>query len=274
MPSVSRTAESTASRANNSRSLALLARAGFVGYGIVHLLFAWIIVQLAWGGASAEGDQSGAMLTLAKQPLGAFLVIAIGLGLAAMALWQALEALVGHHAARGAERVVEKVASAGRAAVYTYFAYTAYKVFKGASASSADSQQKASEGLMASTGGRWVVGLAGLLLAGIGVGLVVYGIVKRFEKHLETARMSPPARQLARRLGVAGYVAKGVAYAIAGILFVVAAVDYDPEKARGLDAALTTLKGQAYGAVLLTLIALGIAAFALFCFIESKYRKV
>jgi hypothetical protein len=274
MSSVSHTAESTAARAANSRALELLTRAGFIGYGVVHLLFAWLALQVAWGGASAEGDQSGALQTLARQPMGTFLVIAIGVGLAAMALWQALEALVGHNVERGRERVFEKLASAGRAAVYTYFAYTAFKVFKGASASSADSQQRTTEGLLGSTGGRWLVGLAGLALAGVGVGLVIYGLVKRFEKHLKTEQMSFTARRIARRLGIAGYTAKGVAYGIAGVLFVVAAVNYDPEKARGLDAALSTLKDQAYGGILLTVIALGIAAFAIFCFVQARYRKV
>jgi hypothetical protein len=86
--------------------------------------------------------------------------------------------------------------------------------------------------------------------------------------------MSFTARRIARRLGIAGYTAKGVAYGIAGVLFVVAAVNYDPEKARGLDAALSTLKDQAYGGILLTVIALGIAAFAIFCFVQARYRKV
>lgn len=86
--------------------------------------------------------------------------------------------------------------------------------------------------------------------------------------------MSPKTRQLARRLGMAGYVAKGVAYGIAGLLVIVAAVNYDPEKARGLDAALHTLREQSYGMFLLTLVALGIAAFGVYCFLQSRYRKV
>jgi hypothetical protein len=274
MSSVSRTAESTASRAANSRALELLARAGFIGYGIVHLLFAWLALQIAWGGSSEEGDQSGALQKIAEQPMGKFLVIAIGVGLAAMALWQLLEAIVGHTGEQGKERVIERVASAGRAIVYGYFAFTAFKVFNGANASTADSQQKTTEGLLGSTGGRWLVALAGIALAGLGVGLVIYGVVKRFEKHLKTGLMSPSTRKLSRRLGVAGYSAKGVAYGIAGLLFVVAAVTYDPEKARGLDAALNELREQPYGAILLTLIALGIAAFGVFCFVQSKYRKV
>ncbi|MGK5520149.1 DUF1206 domain-containing protein [Micromonospora sp. URMC 107] len=272
--SLTRNAEATASRTANSRWLELLARVGFIGYGTVHLLFAWLALQIAFGKPGDDGDQSGALRTIAAQPLGKFLVVTIAVGLLAMAIWQALEAAVGHRAERGKERVWERLASLGRTIVYLYFAWTAFKVFKDARSNSADQQEALTGRAMESSGGRWLVGLAGLVLAAIGVGLVIYGLIKRFEKHLKTGEMSPKTRQLTRRLGIAGYVAKGVAYGISGLLIILAAVNYDPEKARGLDAALRTLRDQAYGQVLLTLVALGIAAFGLFCFLQSRYRKV
>ncbi|MEU5912023.1 DUF1206 domain-containing protein [Micromonospora sp. NPDC047527] len=272
--SLTRNAEATASRTADSRWLELLARAGFIGYGIVHLLFAWLALQIAFGSPSEDGDQSGALRTLSQQPLGKFLVIAIAVGLLAMAIWQALEAAVGHRAERGKERVMERVASAGRTIVYLYFAWTAFKVFSDADSNSADKQEALTGQLMTSTGGRWLVGLAGLGLAALGVGLVIYGIRKKFERHLKTGEMSPKTRQLARRLGIAGYTAKGVAFGISGLLIITAAVNYDPEKARGLDAALHTLREQSYGTFLLALVALGIAAFGVYCFLQSRYRKV
>ncbi|MEV0608594.1 DUF1206 domain-containing protein [Polymorphospora rubra] len=271
---LTRDAEATASRARNSKALEALARAGFIGYGIVHLLFAWLALQIAFGRPADDGDQSGALRTLAQQPLGKVLVIAVCVGLAAMALWQALEAAVGHREDRGNERTVERVASAVRTVVYAYFAWTAYKVFSNANSSSADSQEVLTGKLMESTGGQWLVGLAGLVLAGVGVGLVVYGVIKRFEKHLHTGRMSPRVRKLTQRLGVAGYSAKGAVYAVAGVLIVTAAVTYDPDKSRGLDGALHALREQPFGTVLLALMALGIAAFGVFCFVQAKYRKV
>ncbi|RQX07946.1 DUF1206 domain-containing protein [Micromonospora arida] len=272
--SLTRSAEATASRTADSRWLELLARAGFIGYGIVHLLFAWLALQIAFGTSSDDGDQSGALRTLSEQPLGKFLVIAVAVGLLAMAIWQALEAAVGHRAERGKERVMERLASAGRTIVYLYFAWTAFKVFKDAGSNSADQQEALTGKLMTSSGGRWLVGLAGLVVAAIGIGLVIYGARKKFEKHLKTGEMNPKTRQLARRLGMAGYIAKGVAYGIAGLLVILAAVNYDPEKARGLDAALHTLREQSYGTFLLALVALGIAAFGVYCFLQSRYRKV
>ncbi|MFC0527401.1 DUF1206 domain-containing protein [Phytohabitans kaempferiae] len=254
--------------------LAVLTRAGFIGYGLVHLLFAWLILQVAFGQPADEGDQSGALRTLAEQPLGGFLVVAVAVGLLAMAVWQILEAAGGHRADRGTERTLERVGSACRAAVYLYFAWTGLKVYQEADSSSADKQQELTTELMSSAGGRWVVALAGLGLAALGAGLVWYGMVKRFEKHLLIHQMGPTARKVSRRLGVVGYVAKGCAYGIAGILFAVAAFTYDPEKARGLDATLHTLREQTYGTVLLVAMAVGIAAYAGFCLVQAKYREV
>jgi hypothetical protein len=272
--SVTRGAEATASRAANSKPLEVLTRAGFIGYGIVHLLFAWLALQIAFGKPSQEGDQTGAMQTLVDKPLGKTLLVAVAIGLLAMALWQLSEATIGHQEERGRDRALERLASAARTVMYGWFAWTAYKVVNDAGSSSADKQQAMTQQLMSSTGGRWLIGLVGLGVLGLGIGLIVYGVKKKFEKRLHTERMRAGTRKLSRRLGMAGYSAKGIAIAITGVLVVTAAVKYDPDKARGLDAALRTLRDQSYGPVLLTLVALGIAAFAAFCLIQAKYRKV
>lgn len=75
------------------------------------------------------------------------------------------------------------------------------------------------------------------------------------------------------RLGQAGYVAKGVSLGIVGGLSVLAAWTYDPQKAGGLDTALQTLLDQPLGPYLLTLVALGIAAFGAYCFAWARYPR-
>ncbi len=59
-----------------------------------------------------------------------------------------------------------------------------------------------------------------------------------------------------------------------GILVVVAAVQFDPAKANGLDAALKTLAGQPFGMFLLAIVALGLAAYGVFCFFDARYHRV
>ncbi|WP_436537352.1 DUF1206 domain-containing protein [Actinoplanes sp. HUAS TT8] len=263
-----------ASRAADSKPLEYLARGGFVGYGIIHLLFAWIALQVAFGGSGKESDQSGALQELAGKPYGKTLLVIIVVGLFAMAIWQLFEAIVGESGEQTKGAIAERVMSGIRAILYVYLGWVAIKVVQGANASMGDNSESKSAGLMHSTGGRWLVGLAGVVVLGVGVGIFVYGLLKKFTKHLNTQEMPLRTRKPIVRLGMAGYMAKGVAYTISGILFVTAAVTYDADKARGLDAALKTLAGHPWGVWLLALIAVGIAAFGVYCFAQSRYRKI
>jgi hypothetical protein len=271
---VANSARSHATRVANSGTLEALTRIGFIGYGLFHLAVAWLAVQIAMGRPRDEGDQSGAFRTLASQPFGRVLLIVVTVGLAAMAVWQLLLAAVGHGAERGRSRTMERLASAGRTIVYGALAWTAFRVFSGNPTSSAEQQQQATAGVMAHPAGRLLVGLAGLAILALGVGMIVYGAKHKFERKLMITRMSHQTRVTARRLGQAGYVAKGVAFGIVGLLLLDAAVSQNPAKSRGLDAALHTLVGQPYGPFLLLLIAAGFLAFAIYCFFQAKYRKV
>jgi Domain of Unknown Function (DUF1206) len=136
------------------------------------------------------------------------------------------------------------------------------------------SQQHATAGMLAHPAGRWLVGLAGLIVLGIGIGLAVYGARRSFQKNLNTGQMTPSIRQGITRLGQVGYIAKGVAFAIVGVLLFDAAIADTATRSRGLDGALRTLAQQSYGGVLLDVVAVGLAAFGVYCFFQAKYRKV
>ncbi|MEU4245252.1 DUF1206 domain-containing protein [Actinoplanes sp. NPDC026619] len=265
---------SHAHKAADNPWLERLTRAGLVGYGVLHLLFAWLVLRIAFGGAPADGDQSGALHALAAKPFGSALIVILVIGLTAMVVWQIFEASIGHRGERGRHRVYERLASAGRAAFYTYLAWTGIKVLRGKNKSTADLQEEASQDLMVSSGGRLTVAVIGVLVAAIGAGLAVYGLTRKFEKHLMTSRMTAQVRDLIRRLGEIGYTAKGAAYGTAGVLLVMAAVTYDSDKARGLDAALRAMAAQTYGTWMLVITAVGIAAYGLFSVVQARYRKV
>jgi hypothetical protein len=71
--------------------------------------------------------------------------------------------------------------------------------------------------------------------------------------------------------GKVGYLSKGVAIGVVGVLFLWAAWTHDPQKSGGLDQALSRVLHQPFGPVLLGLIALGIACYGLFCFAWAKH---
>lgn len=267
-------ARTTARRAIRSKPLEWLTRAGFVGYGLVHILVAWIAVQIVRGKGGGESDQSGAFRTIAQHSGGRALLVVVAVGLFAMAVWQLLTAAVGHLDKRGRRRVAERIASLGRVVVYTALGLGAVKVAQGAESSAARSQQSFTAGVLGTQHGRTLIILTGLVVAAIGIGLAIYGLTRSFERNLRRSEMNEEMRAATRWLGAFGYAAKGGAYAIVGILFIVAAVKYDPSKSRGLDAALHTLAGQPFGGVLVAVVALGFAAFGVYCFAQARYRRV
>ncbi len=260
--------------ARSSNVLELLTRCGFIGYGLLHLAVAWLALQIALGTPRDESDQSGAFRVLVRQPLGRPLVILVAIGLVAMALWQLLEAAVGHRDERGARRIGERLVSVVRAVVYGALAWTAWQVQAGVPASSAGQQRRATAGVLAHPEGRALIIAAGVVMVVVGIGLAVYGARQMFRRVLHTEQMSVQLRAVVGRFGQAGYVAKGVAFGVVGVLLVVAATQKDAAKSSGLDGALRTLAGKPWGELLLIVIAVGFLAFAVYCAFQSRYRKV
>jgi hypothetical protein len=75
-------------------------------------------------------------------------------------------------------------------------------------------------------------------------------------------------------LGVVGLLARGVVFGLIGAFLIKAAAEYDPREAIGLDGALQKLARQTYGEWLLGLTAAGLVAYAIFCLVEARHRRV
>jgi hypothetical protein len=270
-----------ARRAGNSDTLENLARVGLIAYGVVHLLVAWISLQLAWGGGGGgSADQSGAMATLARQPLGKPLLWIAGLGLIGLALWQAAEVLryrgdwSGSAGSKQQKKALGKSGKAlVKAVVYVGLAVLAITFATGSSRSSSRQQEKTTAGVLSWPGGRWLIGIAGLVLIGVGVYHVVKGVTKRFLDQIDLSQASAGTRTVITRVGQVGFPGKGVALGVVGGLLDYAALTFDPQKASGLDGAMRTLLQAPFGQALLTLVAAGIAAYGVFCLARARYPE-
>jgi hypothetical protein len=273
------TAQGAARQAGESDSLEHLARVGLLAYGLVHLLVAWLAVQLAWSGGSGESaDQSGAMSTLAESPIGKPLLWVVAVGLVALAAWQAAEVLrwrSGWSASGKARtKALKKSGNAlVKAAVYVALAVLAIRFATGSGGSSSQQQQQTTAGVFDWPGGRFLVGVAGLVLIGVGAHHVRKGLTKSFLKQIDLGDAPQSATRLVTRLGQVGFPSKGVALALVGGLLGYAAITFDPSKAQGLDGALRTILQAPFGRILLTLVAIGIAAFGAFCFVRARYPE-
>lgn len=273
MRSVSRARPTrTARRASGSRPAELLARAGLSARGVIYLLVGWVAILVALGQTTNEADQRGALELLSGKPYGLVSLWLLGIGFAAYALWRLSEAAFG--VADEPNGAGPRLKSLGRAVVYAGLAYTTFSVISGSKRSQAGQEQDWTAKLMHHPAGRWAVGIIGVIVLIVGLVIAVDGIRHKFEKYLRTAAMSRRTRRVVHWLGTIGTVARGLVFALVGVLVIQAAVEYKPSKARGLDKALLTLRDQPYGQVLLIVAALGLMTFGVYGLCEARWRKV
>lgn len=264
-------AASTARAAQDSKSFRILARVGYVVLGILHILIGAIAISIATGGGGENADQGGAMQKIQQSPAGVFLLWLIVLGLLALAIWQIAEAVV-ERDPDSKKKWAHRAKFLGTAAAYLAIGATALVYALGGQSQSSESSQSFSAKLLAVPAGVVLLVLVGVGVAVIGAAFIVRGITQAFMKNLSAP--GGTARSGIVAFGTAGYIAKGIAVGVAGVLFVIAALTHDPETAGGLDSALRTLAGLPFGGIILWVVGAGLALYGLFCFARARYARM
>jgi hypothetical protein len=274
--------QQAAQRAHQSDALEVTIRIGLVAYGVVHVLIGWLAVQVAFGEQSAQASSTGAMHTLASQPLGAALVWVVAIGLVALVVWRGLEAWQVWRTEDGADRLKGMLGQGLKAVIYAVLAYTALKTAisdttgggggggKGGGGGGGSTDSLTAQ-LLAMPGGTFLVGAVGLGVIGYAGYYVWQGWTDKFLEKLDGVPQSKEVSTAYRILGKVGFIAKGVAIGVIGALFVYAAVTHDPDKSAGLDQALQEIAQQPFGQVLLVAVAIGIASYGVFCFARARH---
>lgn len=246
-----------------------MARVGHAVNGLLHILIGGIALGVAFG-SGGQADQGGALAGLASTPGGTFLLWVVAIGMFALGLFQVLETFL----VRGSDKDawVDRGKEGGKAIAYLAIGISAASVAMGGSTNSSSQSQGLTAQLLASPGGVFLVVLVGLGVIGIGVYFVIKGAKKKFLEDI-TLPAGTTGRAV-KTLGMVGYIAKGIAIGVVGILFCVAAFTHDASEATGLDGALKTLAALPFGAFILALVALGLIAYGVYCFARAKYARL
>ncbi|WP_176449985.1 DUF1206 domain-containing protein [Geodermatophilus saharensis] len=267
-------------RAAHSPALRHAARAGLLGYALIHLLVAWLALQLGWGtpglSSPAEStDSAGALALLAATPLGNVLLWVLAAALAGLCLWQAVEVLRHHSRLPPAgpgrrQALVQVVKTVGTAVLYGYLAVSAVRRALGDEQRPAEDRQVV-RGVLSWPGGQPLVVAVAAVVAGIGVYHVQKGLRSGFAGEIDLSGVRPSLRTLTHRLAQTGFVLKGVALVLVGGVVGWAAATFDPERATGLDGALHAVAAEPYGRWLLLVVAVGLATFAVYLLARARH---
>jgi len=254
-----------------------LARFGYAAKGTVYIVIGVLAVMAAWTGRGKTTDSQGALVSIAQNPMGRFLLILVAVGLAGYALWRFVEAgLDPENEGSDAKGFAIRSGFVLSGIVYSVLAYTAFTLFMGTA------QQGEGEGgmqdwtarVLAMPFGQGLVGLVGLVVIGMGLSHIVRGYKAKFQKQLKLNELSATAQKWAVISGRVGYIARGIVFVIIGGFFINAAWHDAPQKAKGLGSALDLLAQQGYGLWLLGIVAAGLVAYGVFMFVEARYRRI
>ena len=173
----------------NSRAFEVLARAGFVARGIVYGIIGVLALDVAVGHGGKLTNQQGALRAVEEQRFGNVLLTLLAIGLGGYSLWRLFRAILGH-GPEGADRGLDRLGALGSGIVYAVMCMIAIQLLVGSSGVTGSAEKTAS-GAFSWPGGRWLVGIAGLVLIGVGVYQLIRGVRRKFLDDSKTEEMSP-----------------------------------------------------------------------------------
>ena len=266
------TIRSAATQVADSDWLSRFARVGLAARGLIYLLVGVLAIEVARGG-SARTDQKGALQKIADQPFGRFLLWVVAVGLLAYGLWRLAEGIWGRRDETDEKkRTLRRVESLASGLVNIVLSVTAARIASGGGGGG--SSRGLTARLLDAPSGKTILVLLGIVGVGAGIALAWRGLKTDFERQLKSGEMGKHTYAVVRRLGQAGYLARGLVLGIVGGLAIDAALEQNPKKAPSMDLALKSLADAPFGKVLLMVAAAGLVCFGIYSFAEVRYRRL
>lgn len=251
-----------------------MARAGYAAKGIVYLLLGVLAFMAAFGLGRSSGEASrGDVFRMVRDaPAGNLLLWVLTLGLACYAIWRVVQAVApqyGHEHSK-AKRVLYFFSGLA----YALVAYAALRMaLWDDSGGGGNQQQTLAATLLEKPGGRWLTGLAALLMLATGLYQIYYGWSERYRKYVQESQMNTPHAQLLLRSGKVGYIARGLVWIVIAWLLFQAALSARAAEAGGTTDAFRFLEASPLGSWLAGAVGLGLAAFGVFNLIRARYER-
>ena len=261
-------------RAGKSPWVERLGRLGLVAKGVLYAVIGLLAFQVARGGRSESPDRGGALRTIAEQPFGKGLLVLLAAGLAGYALWRLAQGVLDRDSeGEGPKGLVKRGAALAKAGWYATLCVLTVSTLVG-SGSGGGNEQQTTAGVFDRPGGRYLVYAAGLAFVAAAAFNGWRAVTCKFNEKLKTGQMNDAGEAAATGVGILGHLARLVVFGLIGLFLLRAAWQFDPKEARGLDGALLEVAQASYGAFLLGAVAVGLVAYALYCFVQARYRRI
>lgn len=264
----------TARQALASEWFDAYARAGYAAKGVSFGAVGFLMARVALGDTRERADFAGAMQEMSEQPLLAALLVLMCVGLVGYGTWRLIQGIA--DVEREGSDAVGLLKRAGYSligAVYLGLAVYAIGILFGWS-----TEEGAVRDLTATVlgwpGGRWLVGTGGAAVLASGLAELWFALSRRFQVELGRDDIRGLERISLLCTGCLGHAGRALVYSAAGIFTIRAALDFDPDEARGVAATIRELADQPYGHALVALAASGFVAYGIYYCLLSFHHHL
>ena len=257
-----------------------LTRVGYVARGVLFIVIGFLAFEAAIGKQGGNlTDQNGAMASLAGQPFGKILLIAMVIGLIGFSLWGFVRAIfdpldVGHDK----KGILARVGFLISGVSYGALVFPFVQLLLGSGSAPTKTQTQTTQDMTAQILGN---PLGAILIAAVGLAVIAWSAMQlysaytgKFAKDFKKSEMNAAEEKWTLIAGRIGIGARAVVFALIGFFLIQAALHVDPKQAVGLDGALWKLTQQPEGPILLGLVSLGLIIFGVYSMLAARWLSV
>lgn len=255
-----------------------IAQAGLIAKGIVYSLLGALTFMAAFhinGQSADKANTEGVFEFVNRQTGGQVILGIIALGLVCYVIWRFIQAFADtEDKGKDAKGMAVRVRYLFSGIVYGTLAFHVIKKLVTHASGSGDNKQDMARELLSQPLGQWLLGLAAVIIAGVGIYQIYYGLSEKYKKHVDKAISDSRKRKIVLGSGKVGYVARGIVWLLIAWLFIKAAIDANAKEAGDTSKAFSFLSEASYGTFLLCAIAFGLLCYGIFSFIRAGYEDL
>jgi hypothetical protein len=263
--------EQSDAKRQGRRTAIAAARVGLVARSVFYCMLVYLVAQLALDGGGGGGNQAnahGALATIAGQPGGLAAIAATAAGFMAFGITRVWAAVRDDQPRRW-----RRIAAFLQGVFYIAVTWIPASYALGRRSSGSEQQEhRTAGGILALPAGRELLFALGLIVVGVCLQQIATGVDRHYADGMDTRSSPRWVGVLVGLSGTIGIPARAAVFVPVGITFMIAAVQSNSRHADGLDAELASLARHSWGVAVLSVVATGLAVFALYSFLEARYR--
>jgi hypothetical protein len=257
-------------------SVRKIARVGMFAKGVVYVILGILTAMYAFGSGGQKADKDTTLQFVYQQPFGKVLLALLAAGLICYVVWRFIQAFRDPEN-KGDDKsgIGKRIGYAASGVLYGVLAFEAIRMLfsNGSSGGGGDQKETIVGMLLGQPFGQILVGIVAVVFFGKAIYQIYRAVSGKFAKKVQDSELDHRVKDILRKAGYVGYIARGIVIGIIGYSFLRAAIEANPNEAGGTQQAFDFIQAStAWGTILLGIIAIGLACYGVFMFVKARYR--